>query len=500
MTRADDSDPSGKPPGETPFRFDSGTVRLGTLGAPAPQEGAAPAAAPASPPASMPRPQQEGAAVDPDAELAAHMARIQQRLDRLKAATAPAAPGAAELPAGTSGAPVSGPAPKPGLRRPLWLAAALGLFAALAVILAYLAVVVPGPWFPESRPQSFSGASLRLVGGQGEQVGGELVVSAPAEDGVTIVSVDANLRADRFRAVAWSVSGIPENAKVGIAWRSDAQPGRTQGLPAIVEGGRMRPVIVADAPGWIGTISGLGLVVSGRLVAPLRITGVTAKPMGAMEILRDRAGEWLAFEGWSGTSVNVVAGGADAQDLPLTPLVAVVVALGAALLLGLHRWKPQRVPEVAAGVACLFLVGWFVLDLRWTANLVRQVATTWQTFGGKSEREKRLADVDGQLYLFIENVRTALPATPQRVWVVSDAPYFSGRAAYQLYPHNVHFQARGRALPERDWVKPGDWLLVFNRRGVEFSETRRTLRWDGSTEVAAEMKVAGPGAALFQVK
>ena len=33
MTRADDSDPPGKPPGETPFRFDSGTVKLGTLGA-----------------------------------------------------------------------------------------------------------------------------------------------------------------------------------------------------------------------------------------------------------------------------------------------------------------------------------------------------------------------------------------------------------------------------------------------------------------------------------
>ncbi len=122
------------------------------------------------------------------------------------------------------------------------------------------------------------------------------------------------------------------------------------------------------------------------------------------------------------------------------------------------------------------------------------------TFGGRSERDKKLADVDGVLYGFIEQVRAALPQVPQRVWVASDAPYFNGRAAYHLYPHNVHFRARDRAMPERGTVKAGDWLLVFNRRGVEFNAGSGTLRWDGGVEVPAELKVAGSGAALFLVK
>ena len=55
------------------------------------------------------------------------------------------------------------------------------------------------------------------------------------------------------------------------------------------------------------------------LQQPVRIYGVIVKPTGAVELLKDRAGEWLAFEGWSGTSINAVAGGADLQDLPFPP-------------------------------------------------------------------------------------------------------------------------------------------------------------------------------------
>jgi hypothetical protein len=470
MTRADDPDQTGTPPDPRPFRFDSGPVQLEPL--------------PEQPPLTPGEPSQDA---DPDAAIAARMARIQQRLDSLKKRS-------------PSGAPGSSGMAKLGHSVQWWIVGILGLSSALVVIIAYLAMAVPGPWFPANAAQSFGATSLQLVRGHGELVGGALIVSAPADDGVAVISINGNLRADRIRGIAWSVTGVPDTAKVGIAWRSDVQPGRTYGLPAIVDAGRLRPVIVSGAPGWIGNINGLGLVVAGTFVQPIRVVGVTAKPMGAIETLRDRAGEWLAFEGWSGTSVNVIAGGADAQDLPLPPLVAAIVALGAALLLGLRRWRPHWVPNAALGIGIFFVVGWFVLDLRWSANLVRQVATTWSTFGGKSEREKHLADADGQLFQFIESVRAALPPTPQRIWVVSDAPYFSGRAAYHLYPHNIHFQPRGRAMPDRAWVKPGDWLLVFNRRGVEFNEARHTLRWDGATEVAADLKTSGAGAALFLIR
>ena len=93
-----------------------------------------------------------------------------------------------------------------------------------------------------------------------------------------------------------------------------------------------------------------------------------------------------------------------------------------------------------------------------------------------------------------------LPGTPQRIWVASDAPFFNGRAAYHLYPNDVHFAPRDRSMPDRRWVKPGDWLLVFNRRGVEYNPRKETLRWEGGAEIPAALVLPGNSAALFQFK
>jgi hypothetical protein len=258
-------------------------------------------------------------------------------------------------------------------------------------------------------------------------------------------------------------------------------------------------VQVAGAPGWFGTIKGLGLVVTGALPEPVRVRGVIAKPMGALEVLGDRLAEWLSLESWTGTSINVVVGGADMQDLPMPIAVAAVVGLAALLLCALHL-RREWVPDVARGVAAVFIVGWLLLDLRWAANLSRQVGLTWTAYAGKTEREKQLAGADGELFAFVERARAALPAAPQRVWVASDQPYFNGRAAYHLYPHNVEFDPRGRAMPDRSWLRTGDWLLVFARRGVEYDAARAMLRWDGQPELAADIKARGDHAGLFLIR
>jgi hypothetical protein len=181
-------------------------------------------------------------------------------------------------------------------------------------------------------------------------------------------------------------------------------------------------------------------------------------------------------------------------------LLAAAVGVAALLLLAVHRLRPRLLPHAGTGIAVVFLGAWLVADLRWTANLARQVAVTTDTFAGKADRDRRLADVDGVLYEFVERARAVLPSTPQRIWVASDAPFFNGRAAYHLYPNDVHFAPRDRAMPDRRWVKPGDWLLVFNRRGVEYNPRNETLRWDNGPDVPAVLKLPGNSAALFQFK
>ena len=61
-----------------------------------------------------------------------------------------------------------------------------------------------------------------------------------------------------------------------------------------------------------------------------------------------------------------------------------------------------------------------------------------------------------------------LPREPARVFVVADADYFRGRAAYHLYPHNVLFDPYHNAVPPADRLRAGDWLVVYQRRGVQY--------------------------------
>jgi hypothetical protein len=268
-----------------------------------------------------------------------------------------------------------------------------------------------------------------------------------------------------------------------------------------VESGRLLPVLLASNPAWVGRVKGIGLAVRTPSPEPFRIEAVSAKPMGVPQVVAEHVREWLTFEPFDGASINTIAGGADLQDLPLPPLAALAVALATLLLWAVHRKLPQVYAHGPAyTLAALFALAWFALDARWIANLARQTSVTLARYEGMAIRDKHAADDDGQLYLFIEKVRAAMPAAPARIFVAANAPYLRGRAAYHLYPHNVWFEPVLDALPRPEWLQAGDWLLVYQRRGVQFDATRKSLRWENGATVGAELKLVEPGAGLFQIR
>jgi hypothetical protein len=219
--------------------------------------------------------------------------------------------------------------------------------------------------------------------------------------------------------------------------------------------------------------------------------------MGATEILGDRVREWLAFEGWSGTSINSVTGGADVQDLPLPLLLSASAAIAVLVVFAFARGAVRgRLP---LAMALAFVAAWIALDVRWAADLVRQVRETGRQYAGKDWHERHLAAEDGPLFAFIERVRTKLPATPARVVVAADGHYFRSRAAYHLYPNNVYFDPYANTLPAAAQLRPGDYVVVYQRRGVQFDAGTQRLRWDGGAPIAAEMLLAETGAALFRI-
>lgn len=380
------------------------------------------------------------------------------------------------------------------------LAATTFALALLVLLVSYVAVNVPGAWFPAASTTQWPARDLTVTRGTATLAGGELLVTAPGDDNTSIVSLATAIRASDYAAINWIATNVPENADVRLLWRSDYAPQKLNFAKVVVESGRLLPTVVMHDPGWLGRITGLALIVRTPLAQPLRIAGAEAKPLGALEIVRDRAGEWFALEGWTGTSINTVTGGADVQGLPLPLLIACAVALAAAIAWVWTRYVRRRTPALPVLFALLFVIGWTTLDARWIANLWRQVAITQQQYGSKDWRDKHLAAPDGPLFAFIEKVRAQLPADAARVFVASDAHFFRGRAAYHLYPHNVYADAFRNVMPPPAALRRGDWVVVYQRRGIQYDPGTQQLRWDGLAPVGADMKFSDAGAALFEIR
>ena len=388
------------------------------------------------------------------------------------------------------------PAPREDGRR---LAISLAI-AFLAVGLAYFAIAVPATWFPSQSPLAWSASQLSLVRGTGSVVGDELVVTGSAPDGSVLVSIETDFRTDQYPAVAWAAIDLPEGASVRLLWRNDVAPTRLNSVAIAVESGRPLPVALEGSAAWIGRAKGIALLVATRLDRPLRIRGVVAKPMGMVEVARDRASEWLAFEPWTGESVNKIVGGADLQDLPLPALVAAIVIIAVALWYAWTRAVRRSLRALPFAAVAAFIAGWFVLDARYMFNLSRQVADTSARYRGLALREKHLAAEDGALFGFIENARAVLPATPARIFVGADAHYFRGRAAYHLYPHNVFYDPVRNAMPRPEVLRPGDYMLIYQRHGTQYDVATKRLRWDGNAPVSAALEASDTGASLFRIE
>jgi hypothetical protein len=371
----------------------------------------------------------------------------------------------------------------------------------MACTLAYLALAASGPWLRSAPTLQWTPREFTVTRGTAQRTRDGLAIMAPDAARTVVVSLNTSFRSRDYAVVAWDASGIPDDVEVTMLWYNDYAPSRMFRRALSVEAGRIVPVPVAQDRGWIGRIGGLALVLQGSFTEPILLHGAAAKPMSAGQVLRDRFGEWLAFEPWNGASINSLTGGADTQDLPLPVFLAAIVAVAAAAYAALAWRRPQYfAPLLGAGIAGTFLIAWLLIDARWQWNLARQASSTHAQYGGKSWQERHLAAEDAALFAFILKVRERLPEPPARVFMLADAVYFRARGAYHLYPYNVYFDPWTDAAPPRSAVRPGDYVVVYQRRGVQYDSAQQRLRWEGTDPLTADLLLVDTGAALFRIR
>ena len=372
---------------------------------------------------------------------------------------------------------------------------------AAVCLLGYLAFAAPGRWLDAPPTLQWRARELAVTRGSGQLAAGGLVISAPDATRTVVISLNTSFRARDYPVIEWDAAGVPDNVEATMLWYSDIDASRVFRHSLIVEGGRLAPVTLVQDRGWIGRIGGLALVLQGGFAEPIVVPGAAAKPMSATQVLGDRVREWLAFEPWNGASINGLIGGADVQDLPLPALLGAVAGIAALAYAGLARWKPLVFgPVLGAGVAAMFVIAWIAVDARWQWNLLRQASVTHAQYAGKSWQERHLAAEDGPLFAFIEKVRAKLPDPPARVFMVAAAQSLRNRGAYHLYPYNVYFDPWSDTVPPPSAVRTGDFIVVYQRKGIQFDAAQRRLRWDDQAPIGVELLLVDAGAALFRVR
>ncbi len=383
----------------------------------------------------------------------------------------------------------------------LWLTAlTLGAgLTVLAILLFYrmggLPVVAP--------PVRLTGTGLQLASGQGGPVPAGLEIRQPGPDGKAAAQglVERLVRATLFRQLSWQIEGIEglePGSELWLVWVTLAEPGtlRQRQLPLTGQG----TIDLETEPHWQGRIAAIGLTVRGAFATPLVVKQLElqAAPLTARELWGWALDEWRAFEDWSQRSINYASGAPLDALFPPVLIVALWIGFSSALYAALN--PPRGRPGALLPYAALFLFGWFLLDLRWQWELAKRLERTVERFAGKEMTERRLADLDGEFYRFLLEVRRRLPEQPVRLFIVSNDPagFLAGRARYHLLPHNGYMGFS--QPPPPDQAREGNYVLILAPLpGVRYDRQGQALEWKNQ-RLPAEIRYSAPSGALFRVR
>lgn len=350
-------------------------------------------------------------------------------------------------------------------------------------------------------PLRVTGVQWQVAAGQGGPTAAGLEIRRPDARGWAAVQGSARMvRANLYRRLSWQVDGLAPGRELRLIWTTQAEPRivRERALPPAGPNGGI--LDLSDEPHWQGRIALIGLTTYGPLPQPLVIRRLELQParLSSAELLRRAVEDWTSFEDWSQRSINYTSGAPRDALFPPVLIVALWVGFSAACyaLLTLPRWRAEGQWPYAA----LFLLGWLALDGRWQWDLNQRLEQTRTRFAGKTEVERRLADLDGEFYRFLSEVRQRLPESPARLLIISNDPggFWAGRARYHLLPHNGY--AGLAHLPYPNQAYPGDYVLMLAPLpGVTYHAEQQVLE-SGAQRLPVEPLYTTQAGSLFRVR
>ena len=383
-----------------------------------------------------------------------------------------------------------------------WAIAGSLFVAAVALVLAVLAGNHSGGNALEGPPAiTVPGDRLNLIRGRGQPSGGAYTLDALDSSGLGILSARVgDFAADSYPRVEWRLRSADDAVELSFLWRTLEQPKRTFHVPLEWRGGGVVSAELGPGDGWSGTITGVALVVRGKLSEPLVVQSCIVPSVSVWTALVEIGRQWSLPFPFKGTSITLPF---DAERSDYASLLIVVAAAAGLAMSGYYLLtRRQRWPRDPRVFWAIFLIGWLILDVRWQANLWRQLAQTVQQFAGKTIAQKHLAADDHLLFELMQQVNSALPAPPVRIHFLADNYALRTRGAFFLYPQNVYHDLNlVGSIPNPDQLHSGDYTLLFAYSGLTYDREHQQLLWpNGRVKPVDEILAPANGVLLLRAR
>ena len=340
---------------------------------------------------------------------------------------------------------------------------ASALLAVIMVVAGTIAFLSKGLPDQSGETLHYPAKDFKFAFGSGQADGARVLVDGFANGYALLTSGPVSINADQQRVLSytWLPPKMPQEA--AFFWR---RSGDTQNvLKTEIAAAGTQMIDLATEPNWNGEITELGFLLAGVNGEVVELGDASLLPDQLNTRLQLTWHAWTTFEEWSQQSINFIHGG-DYRQVVALPLLLAAWLLCTVLLLWLFSRFGKTIETrqllITAGV--VFMIAWIVLDIRWSANNLRQLQLSFQNQWQADDQQRSSIDLDGKIFQYVQRLKSnVLGEENARILILGDESaidYYLLRAKYHLLPHSSN--VAGRFTKD---LTPGslDYVIFFGQ-------------------------------------
>ena len=314
----------------------------------------------------------------------------------------------------------------------------LQLLVVIIGLLAYLAINLPGT---KTEPLNYPATDFNFAFGSGHPDQDHMLVDGFANGYALLSSGPVNIQASAYPVLEYDWVPPQTQQEAAFFWRQKGKPDNVIRTDITTSGKHL--IDLSNEADWQGEIIEFGLLIAGAQGDTVTIGPATLQADSLRIRLQLMWQAWTTFEERSQQSINFLQGGDYRQVVPL-PLLVIAWLLTGVLIMRVWPKKETSAPHrqsMLVFFCLLFLAGWMLLDIRWTANSFKQASLSLQTQWQADDEQRLLNGLDGEIYQYVQRLKTdVLGDAPARILIIGDEnaiDYYLLRAKYHLLPHSI---------------------------------------------------------------